>query len=72
MLYQQQTVVQTPLGAPTTRRSFPLGATLVDGGANFSLFSRSAAGVELLFFGLSAGIRDSAVLAEGSAFGAFR
>ncbi|MEP7364785.1 MAG: glycogen debranching protein GlgX [Acidobacteriota bacterium] len=27
-----------------------MGATLVTGGANFSLFSRSAAGIELLFF----------------------
>jgi glycogen operon protein len=31
-------------------QSSPLGATLVDGGANFSLFSRSATGVELVFF----------------------
>ena len=31
-------------------RSFPLGATIADGGVNFSLFSRSATGVELLFF----------------------
>ena len=31
-------------------RSFPLGATLVPGGVNFSIFSRSASGVELLFF----------------------
>ncbi|HEX5269919.1 MAG TPA: glycogen debranching protein GlgX [Gemmataceae bacterium] len=31
-------------------RSFPLGATFVPGGVNFSLFSRSAAGVDLLFF----------------------
>jgi glycogen operon protein len=30
--------------------SAPLGATIVDGGVNFSLFSRSATGVELLFF----------------------
>src|SRR5262245_20137895 len=34
----------------TIGRSSPLGATVVDGGVNFSLFSRSAAGVELLFF----------------------
>jgi isoamylase len=27
-----------------------LGATIIDGGANFSLFSRSAKRVELLFF----------------------
>ena len=33
-----------------TGHSAPLGATVVDGGVNFSLFSRSATGVELLFF----------------------
>src|SRR4051812_46127389 len=32
-------------------RSAPLGATVKDGGVNFSLFSRTAAGVELLLFG---------------------
>ena len=31
-------------------RSSPLGATLRDGGANFSLYSRNASRVELLFF----------------------
>src|SRR5262249_5424319 len=31
-------------------RSSPLGATVVDGGVNFSLFSRTASGVQLLFF----------------------
>ncbi len=31
-------------------RSSPLGATFSDGGVNFSLFSRNASGVELLFF----------------------
>jgi isoamylase len=31
-------------------RSSPLGATVVDGGASFSLFSRTASGVELLLF----------------------
>ena len=31
-------------------RSFPLGATVVEGGVNFSLFSRNASGVELLLF----------------------
>ena len=30
--------------------STPLGATVVPGGVNFSIFSRSASGVELLFF----------------------
>src|SRR5262245_4448710 len=34
----------------TIGRSFSLGATVLDGGVNFSLFSRTAAGVELLFF----------------------
>ena len=33
-----------------TGRSAPLGATPVDGGINFSLFSRNATGVELVFF----------------------
>jgi isoamylase len=31
-------------------QSSPIGATVTDGGVNFSLFSRSATGVELLFF----------------------
>jgi glycogen operon protein len=31
-------------------RSSPLVATVMDGGVNFSLFSRTASGVELLFF----------------------
>ena len=33
-----------------TGSSHPLGATLIQGGANFSVFSRSASHVELLFF----------------------
>ena len=33
-----------------TGQGGPLGATIVDGGVNFSLFSRNATGVELLFF----------------------
>src|SRR5215510_3863667 len=33
-----------------TGHSSPLGATVVDGGVNFSLFSHSASGVELLLF----------------------
>jgi isoamylase len=62
MLYQQQTALQAPLAAPTTGHSFPLGATLVDGGANFSLFSRSAAGIELLFFDRVDDARPSRVI----------
>jgi isoamylase len=34
----------------TIGRSVPLGATVLDAGVNFSLFSRTASGVELLFF----------------------
>lgn len=35
---------------PDTGRSSPLGATISDCGVNFSVFFRSAGGVELLFF----------------------
>ena len=31
-------------------RPYPIGASVCDGGANFSLFSRNAIGVELLLF----------------------
>jgi glycogen operon protein len=34
----------------STGRSCPLGATVAHGGTNFSLYSRNASGVELLFF----------------------
>jgi isoamylase len=34
----------------STGRSSPLGATVFPGGVNFSVFSRNASGVELLFF----------------------
>jgi isoamylase len=34
----------------TTGRSSPLGATVYPGGVNFSIYSRSATGVELVFF----------------------
>ena len=37
---------------PSNGQSSPLGATLVDGGVNFSLGSRSASGVDLLLFDL--------------------
>jgi glycogen operon protein len=37
-------------GEVSTGQSSPLGATVVPGGVNFSLFSRSASGVELVFF----------------------
>ena len=48
----KQTRRSPPAGASakTIGRSSPLGATVIDGGVNFSLFSRTATGVELLFF----------------------
>ena len=49
--YPEQAVSEEPLSVVTaTGRSFPLGATLLSGGANFSIFSRSATRIELLFF----------------------
>src|SRR5262245_9797502 len=47
----------------TSGRASPLGATLVDGGVNFSLFSRTATGVELLFFDREGDARPSRVVA---------
>jgi glycogen operon protein len=37
-------------GVASTGQSSPLGATVLPGGVNFSVFSRSAASVELVFF----------------------
>jgi glycogen operon protein len=45
-----------------TGRSFPLGANVGDGGANFSLFSRHATGVELVFFDREDDARPSRVV----------
>jgi glycogen operon protein len=42
--------------------SSPIGATVVDGGVNFSLFSRTATGVELLFFDREDDAKPSRVL----------
>src|SRR5690348_7343861 len=50
------------LAPPMTGHSFPLGATLATGGANFSLFSRTAAGIELLFFDRADDARPSRVI----------
>ena len=50
MFSAREGVREKPLPAPATGRSSPIGATLVSGGANFSVFSRSAARIELLFF----------------------
>src|SRR5262245_59987451 len=43
--------------------SFPLGATLRDGGANFSVFSRTAGGIELLLFDRNDDARPARVIA---------
>ena len=50
------------LTPPTTGRSFPIGATLMTGGANFSVFSRNAARIELLFFDRVDDARPSRVI----------
>ena len=62
MRYRQQAVPQAALAAPTTGRSVPLGATLVDGGVNFSLFSRGAGSIELLFFDRVDDVRPSRIV----------
>jgi isoamylase len=46
----------------TPGQSSPLGATVADGGVNFSLFSRSATSVELLFFDRKDDIRPARVV----------
>jgi glycogen operon protein len=43
-------------------RSSPLGATILDGGANFSVFSRHATAIELLFFDTEDDARPSCVI----------
>jgi len=45
-----------------TGRSFPLGATILPGGVNFSVFSRQAARVELLLFDNSAAAQPTFVI----------
>ena len=61
--HQQQAVSQALLAAaPTIGRSFPIGATLAPGGANFSIFSRNATGIELLFFDRVDDARPSRVI----------
>ena len=50
MRYQEQIGVENVIADPATGQSYPLGATLKPDGANFSIFSRSATSIELLFF----------------------
>jgi isoamylase len=60
--YEEQALERVALAAPTTGRSAPVGATLTRGGANFSVFSRSATGIELLFFDRAGDARPSRVI----------
>jgi glycogen operon protein len=46
----ERAVSAAPKPFETRGRSHPLGATLVPGGVNFSIFSRGASGMELLLF----------------------
>ncbi len=48
-----------PLGVG---RSFPLGATVTGGGANFSVFSRQASRIELLLFDDAAAVHPARVI----------
>src|SRR5260221_2971635 len=48
LLKQETSVTAKPVG--NAGRSHPLGATLVPGGVNFSIYSRGASGMELLLF----------------------
>ena len=43
--------ISAAAGAENLSQSSPLGATVLPGGVNFSVFSRNASGVELLLFG---------------------
>jgi glycogen operon protein len=61
MTYSQQ-VSPVQMAAPATGRSFPIGATLAMGGANFSVFSRSATGIDLLLFDRVDDARPSRVI----------
>ena len=62
MSYRQPPAEQTPVAVRTTGHSFPIGATLRPGGANFSVFSRSATAVELLLFDRVDDARPSRVI----------
>jgi glycogen operon protein len=51
----------------TTGQAAPIGATVADGGVNFSVFSRNAVGVELLFFDREDDARPARVIRLDSA-----
>ena len=54
------------MNPPTYGRSYHLGATIAEGGVNFSLFSRTATGVELLFFDREDDAKPSRVVSARS------
>jgi glycogen operon protein len=62
ILTEEPTKLRTPITVSIQSRSFPIGATLTSGGANFSIFSRSAAKIELLFFDRVEDARPSCVI----------
>ena len=53
---------QLSIPAAEVGRSAPLGATVTCGGVNFSLYSRNASGIELLFFDHEDDARPSRVI----------
>ncbi len=62
MLYQEQIEIEDVIAELAAGQSSPLGATLQPGGANFSIFSRSATSIELLFFDRAEDTRPSRIV----------
>ncbi len=62
MKTSRQAIAEESLGESSIGRSSPLGATLIDGGANFSIFSRSATSIDLLFFDHADDARPSRII----------
>jgi isoamylase len=58
----QPVLKKKPISAALAGRSFPIGATLMPDGANFSIFSRSASSIELLFFDGADDARPSRII----------
>ncbi len=59
---QEQIGIENVIADPAPGQSHPLGATLKRDGANFSIFSRSATSIELLFFDCVADCRPSRII----------
>ena len=62
MTYEEQFVIENPIAVRSNGRSYPLGAKLLNGGAHFSVFSRCAASIDLLFFDRVDDARPSRVI----------